>query len=138
MRYRVPWTPRLSASTFWRLCVSRVLRRLCPQCGQGALFARYATLNERCAHCGLIYRRESGAELGSMYLATIVSPCFAAFLFGAIWIFADWSVALSLGVAVPLVLAFCYAFQPYSMGLWTAIEYLTDISNGEWWAKPRL
>ena len=26
---------------------------------------------------------------------------------------------------------------PLSMALWTAVEYLTDVSSGEWWAKPR-
>ena len=87
--------------------------------------------------CGLIYRREPGAELGSMYLSTIISPLFAAALFGAIWIFTDWGLGLSLVVSIPLVVAFSYAFLPYAMGLWTAIEYVTDVANGEWWAQPR-
>jgi uncharacterized protein (DUF983 family) len=128
---------RLRASAVWRLCFKRVLHRRCPQCGRGALFRRYATLCERCFTCGLIYRREPGAELGSMYLSTMISPLFAALVFTLIWIFTDWNLALSLFVSLPLVVGFSYGFLPYAMGLWTALEYLTDVANGEWWAQPR-
>ena len=88
--------------------------------------------------CGLIYRREPGAELGSMYLSATVSQLFAAGVFLAIWLGTDWGWQLSLLVSVPLVVSFCYAFLPWSMSLWTAVEYLHDVVNREWWARPRL
>jgi uncharacterized protein (DUF983 family) len=120
-----------------RPCLSRALRHACPQCGRGRLFDRWAHLSERCEHCGLIYRREDGAELGSMYLGATVSQFFAALVFFAVFFLTDWSQAASLAVGVPLVVAFCYGFMPLSMALWTAVEYLTDVSNREWWARPR-
>jgi uncharacterized protein (DUF983 family) len=117
--------------------VQRALRRTCPQCGRGGLFDRWSHLRERCLVCGLVYRREDGAELGSMYLGATVSQCFAAAVFWAVWLFTDWSAEVALAVGVPLVVGFCYGFQPVAMALWTAVEYLTDVSNREWWARPR-
>lgn len=119
------------------MCVRRALRRCCPQCGQGALFQSYARLHERCPLCGLVYRREPGGELGSMYLSATVSQLFAAVVFVTFWLATDWGLVLSLALGIPLVVTFCYAFLPTSMALWTAIEYCTDVANREWWAKPR-
>jgi uncharacterized protein (DUF983 family) len=136
LRMRMRWTaPRLTG--LHALCFARVLRHACPQCGRGGLFERWARMRERCNHCGLIYRREDGAELGSMYLSATVSQLFAAAVFLVLWIFTDWSPLVGFAVGTPLVVAFCYAFLPLSMALWTAVEYLTDVSNREWWARPR-
>lgn len=118
-------------------CLVRVVRHVCPQCGRGPLFLRWARLRERCDHCGLVYRREDGSELGAMYLGATVSQSFAALVFFAVFFFTDWGQVVSLAVGVPLVVVFCYAFLPMSMALWTGVEYLTDVSNREWWARPR-
>jgi len=118
-------------------CLRRVVRHTCPQCGVGALFDRWAHLRERCNHCGLIYRREDGAELGSMYLSATISQLFAAAVFVLLWVFTDLGTWGGFAVGAPIVLAFCYGFLPLSMALWTAIEYLTDVASGAWWARPR-
>ena len=118
-------------------CLRRVARHTCPQCGVGALFDRWAHLRERCNHCGLIYRREDGAELGSMYLSATISQLFAAAVFVLLWVFTDLGAWGGFAVGAPIVLALCYGFLPLSMALWTAIEYLTDVASGAWWARPR-
>ena len=46
--------PRL-LRTLWR-----GLRRRCPHCGRGALFARWITLHRQCDACGLVYLRNQG------------------------------------------------------------------------------
>lgn len=136
LRLRVTWrAPQLGS--LHRVCLGRVLKGHCPQCGRGPLFARWARLCERCNHCGLIYRREDGAELGAMYLSATVSQLFAAAVFVLMWVFTDWNTTQGLAVGTPIVLLFCYTFLPLSMALWTAIEYLTDVANREWWARPR-
>ena len=135
-RARIRWdAPKLGGLP--STCLARVLRGTCPQCGVGRLFVRWARLRERCGHCGLIYRREDGAELGAMYLSASSSQLFAGCVFLAIYLATDWSPALGLAVGTPLVLAFCYGALPLSMALWTAVEYLTDVANREWWARPR-
>jgi uncharacterized protein (DUF983 family) len=128
---------RRSGMPLWKLCMSRVLHKLCPQCGQGLLFSGFLTLRERCGVCGLIYRREPGAGLGSMYLGTTVTQTMGAVLVLAIFFGTDWSPALATAIGVPFMLAVCYGLQPYSMALWVAVEYLHDVGNHEWWARPR-
>jgi uncharacterized protein (DUF983 family) len=136
LRQRMRWdAPKIGSVV--RLCVVRAIKRHCPQCGRGRLFASWARLSERCDVCGLVFRREDGAELGSMYLSATVSQVFAAAVFAVVWLTTDWSAELALAIGAPLVVAFCYGFLPLSMALWTAIEYVTDVSNREWWAHPR-
>ena len=115
----------------------RALRRRCPQCGEGPLFVRFARLAPSCEVCGLVYRREQGAQTGSMYLTAAVGQVFACLVIGAAWIFTDWSVARFLVIAVPVVSAFCVWFLPLSQALWVAVEYGTDAANGERWVEPR-
>jgi uncharacterized protein (DUF983 family) len=137
VRLRVRWSsPRLGRLVLG-MCLSRVLRHACPQCGRGPLFDRWAHLHERCSYCGLVYRREDGAELGSMYLTATVSQLFAGALFLAVFLWTNWSPALGLAVGTPIVVVFCYGILPLSMALWTAVEYLSDVASGEWWAQPR-
>ena len=53
------------------------------------------------------------------------------------FLWTSWSPALGLAVGTPIVVVFCYGILPLSMALWTAIEYLSDVASGEWWAQPR-
>lgn len=133
-----PADPRTRTPTGARLpFVRRALRGRCPQCGRGALFVRWARLGERCPECGLVYRREPGAQTGSMYLSAAVTQVFAALVILVLVVGTDWRPALQIAVGLPLVVAFCALFLPRSMALWVAIEYATDVSNGEAWARPR-
>jgi|RhiMethySRZTD1v2_1073278.scaffolds.fasta_scaffold466154_2 uncharacterized protein (DUF983 family) len=115
----------------------RVLARHCPQCGSGDLFRRWARLHERCSVCGLIYRRESGSMIGSMYLSAIATEFVAAAIALGLFFGTSWTPAVALSVGLALHLAFAAWFFPYSMSLWVAVEYATDVQNGEWWARPR-
>jgi len=126
-------TPRL-----WRLALGRGLRRRCPQCGAGDLFLRYARLRESCAECGLVLRREQGAQTGSMYLTAAVTEVFAAVLIGIGWIFTDWSTPVFLSVSIPMMLLFSAWFLPVSQAFWVGVEYSTDAANGESWVRPVL
>jgi len=120
-----------------RLCLLRTWHKRCPQCGQGELFLRWARLRERCEVCGLVYRREPGSELGSVTLSTLVNTVLAALLFLGIWALTDWGPWVGLSVSAPLMVAVSYALLPASMSVWVAVEYLTDVYNREWWARPR-
>lgn len=99
---------------------------------------RYARLHASCGVCGLVYRREQGAMTGSMYLSAIVTELFAALLILVIFFGTDLGPAVSIAVALPLLLGFAYWWLPRSMALWTAIEYATDVANREPWAAPRV
>ena len=115
----------------------RAWRGRCPQCGVGRLFAGYARLRERCPSCGLVYRREQGAMTGAMYVSTVVSELFAAALAVLLFLATDWSAAVAVPVGIALVVVFSYLWLPRAMALWVAVEYATDVSNGESWVSPR-
>ncbi|MCC7013820.1 MAG: DUF983 domain-containing protein [Planctomycetes bacterium] len=119
--------------TFFR----RALRKRCPQCGKGALFARFARLHERCGECDLQFRREAGAQTGSMYFSAAVTEIFAMAVALSLFFFTDWSKPVALSVGVIVVLGFSYCFLPIGMAFWTAVEYSVDVSNGESWVAPR-
>lgn len=132
------WRPsRCPVDGVGRLCLRRVRLQRCPQCGRGELFARWARLRERCDVCGLVYRREPGSELGPVALATTVNTGLAGALFLAIWLATDWGPWLGLAVSAPVMVAVSYGLLPLSMSVWVAIDYLADVSSGEWWAHPR-
>ena len=127
----------LSPGQLRLLVLRRALRWRCPQCGEGALFRRYARVREACEHCKLVYRREPGAQTGSMYLCAAVTELFAALVIAVLWTGFDWSVPSYLLVSVPLVAFFCFAFLPVAQALWVGVEYVTDVSNGEPWVDLR-
>jgi uncharacterized protein (DUF983 family) len=120
-----------------RTFFTRVLGKRCPQCGKGDLFARWAKLAERCPVCGLVYRRESGSMIGSMYLSAIATEIFAMGVVLVIFFATSWSLPRMIAVGLALHFAFAAWFLPRSMAIWVAVEYATDVSNGEWWANPR-
>jgi uncharacterized protein (DUF983 family) len=115
----------------------RALRKRCPQCGEGKLFRGFARLHERCPHCGLVYRRESGSQTGAMYISAAVSELFAALVALSLFFFTDWSTTVALTVGVLFVVTFSYTFLPIAMSAWVAVEYTTDVMNGERWVDPR-
>jgi len=126
-----------SPSQVRRLILRRVLARRCPQCGQGALFRRYARLAECCASCGLVYRREPGAQTGSMYMTAVAGEVFAVALIFLFWFSFDWSPTVFVLVTAPQVLVFSVLFLPVSQALWVGVEYATDLSSHEPWAELR-
>ena len=119
------------------LFLRRTLAGRCPQCGKGAIFARWARLCEHCDQCGLVYRRESGSMIGSMYLSAIATEIVAAAISLTLFFATSWTLATALAVGLAIHFAFAAWFYPRSMSIWVAVEYATDVGNGESWAKPR-
>ena len=70
---------------------------------------------------------------GQMYLSAAVTQIVAALLVLAVFFFTDWGLALSLTVALSVIVVFSYWFLPKASALWVAIEFLTDIGNREAW-----
>ena len=66
-----------------------------------------------------------------MYLISIVTQLFAVFLLALFWIATDWSSAVKIAIAVPLLIVFSVVSLPYMRALWVAVEYYTDIKSGE-------
>ena len=120
-----------------RRVARRALALRCPRCGARGMFRGFARLRERCPACDLVFRREQGAQTGSLVLTAAVHQVFAAVVILVIFAGTDWGLALQLSVSIPVVLAFCIAFLPWSQSIWAGIEFATDCVNREEWAQPR-
>ena len=119
----------------WPLFLRRVVRGRCPRCGDGALFRSRFRLAETCDVCALRYRRESGAMTGQMYLSAAITEIVAAVFVLGVFFLTDWSAGFSIAVGLPLIVLFSYWFLPKSMGIWVAIEFMTDVGNREPWVN---
>lgn len=120
-----------------RQCLWRGLRKRCPRCDQKGLHSGFAKLHEACLACGLVLRREQGAQTGAMYMTAAVCQVFSISLVWLAWLFTDWGAPTFMAVAAPIVLVFCACFLPISQTLWVAVEYMTDVTSGEAWVKPK-
>lgn len=128
---------KLPIPSLRRLALLRGVRQRCPQCGEQGLFERFARLRRACPTCGLVLRREQGAQTGTMYLTAAISQVFACLLILAAWLLTDWSAGTFIAVAAPIVLIFCFLLLPVAQCFWIAVEYVTDAVNGEDWVQPR-
>jgi uncharacterized protein (DUF983 family) len=111
-----------------------ILAQRCPRCRTGEMFRDSFTMNDPCPVCGLIFQREEGYFLGSMY----TSYGLAVALLGTFYLIAkallpNWS---SLAVAVVALLPFLPlipAVFRYSRVLWIYLDRAAapgDVSAG--------
>ncbi len=112
-----------------RRVLARGLRRRCPHCGRGPLFAKWFTLHERCRVCGLKIEHKPGDTwalwlIGDrVFIAVLIVAVFLVFRSSS-WAFAGVMLAV---VGVPLV-----ATMPHRMGVCLAADYLSRL----WWGDP--
>jgi uncharacterized protein (DUF983 family) len=104
-----------------RTALIRGLRRRCPRCGEGRLFARFLKTHERCSECGLLYQRDYGDTLMFMIITDRI-PLLAgiAILYFGIHPNGWLSTAVFFGaLSVPLL-----ATLRERQGLALALDYL--------------
>jgi len=106
------------------IAVGRALRRRCPRCGSGSIFAGYTRLRDRCPACGLRFERQEGYWVGAMAVNTAVTIAVYAVTFvSAIvltWPDPPW-VPIAVGT-VALNAVFPIVFYPWSKTLWMALD----------------
>ncbi len=132
-----PEATELELGALVRLVARRALALRCPRCGARGMFRRFAKLHETCPTCELVFRREQGSQTGSMYLTAAVNQVFAALVILAVVLCTDWGLAVQLAVSIPVVVAFCIAFLPWSQAIWAGVEFATDCINREEWGRLR-
>ena len=103
-----------------RTVIWRGLKRRCPRCGRGALFARWFTLEKRCRVCSLEFEEKPG-DTWAFWL--IGDRIFLGFLIIAVFLVfrsSSWTFGLLLLVVtgVPLVWT-----MPHRMGVCVALDF---------------
>jgi uncharacterized protein (DUF983 family) len=118
-------TQPVSSSNRYTMIAGRALRLRCPRCGKGKLFAGWFRMHPECSNCGLLYQREPGFFLGSIYFnygltaAIVTASYFIGFFAGADPDVLLWSLT-----------AFCVLFPlwffRYARSLWLAFDQYWD------------
>lgn len=112
----------------------RSFRLRCPECGKGRIFYAFSKMFHHCVYCGLVYERESGYFLGSIYFnygltALAVTIGYPLLVFG---------FELPSNVIFWSALGFCILFPMwffrYARSMWIAFDQLCDPAE----SKPRI
>ncbi|HUY37860.1 MAG TPA: DUF983 domain-containing protein [Candidatus Binataceae bacterium] len=107
------------------LLIGRALRKCCPVCGNGAVFASHFHMNRACPACHAIFWKDPGESLGAMYLDYAV----AAGAFLICWAILDWTTTLSdltqLVILCVIAVGSVLLCFPYTRSAWTVLVYIS-------------
>lgn len=114
--------------------VRAIVGQRCPRCLTGRMFRGSVTMNDPCPDCGLVFQREEGYFLGSMY----VSYGLSVVLIGAAYLAVTHIWPTLTAIPVLAIITVMYApFIPavfrYSRVIWIYFERAicpSDISAG--------
>ncbi len=106
--------------------VSRALRRRCPWCGTGALYASWFRMHPRCGHCGRQLEREEEGYRTVAYFLNLVLSEFVLMAVLVSWAVATWPTppwdTIQIVGAVSMVIA-PLALYPVSRALFIAADF---------------
>lgn len=111
-----------------------MLRLRCPRCLNGKVFRGSFAMNDPCPVCGLVFQREEGYFLGSMYVSYFLSGIIltTSFVAGHL-LLTDWNPhVILLLVPLPLIPLVPMVFR-YSRVIWMYIDRWVcpgDVSAG--------
>ena len=103
-----------------------ILLLKCPHCCQGAVFRKPFLMHRTCAQCGIVYERERGYFMMSVFVGYvmgffIVVPVLAALYFTV----RPSMMGYLVGAVVALVLAIPFIFH-YARVIWMHLDELMD------------
>lgn len=109
----------------WRVFLRGWVKH-CPVCGQGHLFNRWVSMEERCPRCGLRFDRIEGQWSGDIGVNTIVS--FGAMLIvllgGVLLTWPEPNMAVIGAAAIAIAVFMPIFFLPFSKTVWLASDLL--------------
>lgn len=109
-----------------RRILARGLRLRCPECGRTSLYGSLFKMKHHCSHCGLVFEREQGYFIGSLYINVIVTESLLLFLFMVYYTVRPVSedslyiILFSLALILPLI------FFHHSRSLWLSIDHIIE------------
>ena len=107
------------------LTLGRCLKLRCPACGEGSIVGRPFQVKERCAVCGVIFKREEGFFVGAI-MANVVATEGTILIayFVCLFLISNEQTMLTIlfivGVTFPLV------FYHHSWALWLGMDHLIE------------
>lgn len=102
-----------------------ILTQRCPVCLQGQIFSSFLESNKHCPHCGVLYEREHGFYLNSMFIAyTLGFLVILPSAFYLLWIESTVMV-FSIAIIVETVILWPLIFR-YSRVIWMHMDQIFD------------
>jgi uncharacterized protein (DUF983 family) len=110
----------------YRTMLSRALRLRCPRCGEGILFMGWFRMRSRCDWCGLVYEREPGFFLGSVYVNYGLTALMVTIAYVAMIATNSATPDQLLAGLTVFCLVFPVWFFRYARSLWLGFDYYWD------------
>ncbi len=102
---------------------SGLLRQRCPTCLRGPIYKSGLDMNAQCPECGLVFEREPGYFVGSMYISYALSSVFMIALAGTGYLlFPRVDLAWIMLGAIVLFLPFAVMTTRYSRVIWIYLD----------------
>jgi len=105
--------------------VIAILTQRCPICLRGSIFRTFLESHKQCPHCGILYEREHGFYLNSMFIAYTLG--FLLLLPSAFYLFwIESTVTLfSIAIIVETIVLWPLIFR-YSRVIWMHMDQIFD------------
>lgn len=105
--------------------LKRSLRRRCPMCGGGAIFASHFKMNRECSQCHAIFWKDPGEGLGAMYVDYAV----ATVAFAVLWPILAYGTRMTDGVQMTILASAAvtsvFVCYPWTRSVWTLLVFLS-------------
>src|SRR5215471_19264363 len=115
---------------FWVL-FRRAIRLRCPLCGQGRLFRGWFAMHKQCPHCGVLFEREPGFFLGSIYINYGLTALIVAIAYPVLLFKANVPKGQLLAGSLAFTILFPVLLFPWARSLWLGFDQWHDPRPGE-------
>ncbi|MFS8084912.1 MAG: hypothetical protein ACMG6H_04730 [Acidobacteriota bacterium] len=107
------------------LTLGRCLKLRCPACGKGWIVGRPFHVNEHCATCGVIFKREEGFFVGAIMANVLATEgTILIVYFASLFLISNEQTMLTIlfivGVTFPLF------FYHHGWALWLGLDHLIE------------
>ena len=97
----------------------------CPHCCHGAAFSSFLKMNRTCPHCGILFEREHGYFLNSMFIGYALNVIIFALAFGLAYLIGGDSFRSFVFAAILMVLMIPVVFR-YARIIWMHVDEIVD------------
>ena len=97
----------------------------CPHCCRGATFSGLLQMNTTCPNCGIVFEREHGYFLNSMFIGYALDLIIFAIFFGILYLIGVVPLNAFVISALLVVLLIPVVFR-YARVLWMHIDEVVD------------
>lgn len=129
----------------WMAAVGRrlwaILRLRCPRCLRAPVFKKGLTLNDPCPVCGLVFEREPGYFIGSLYVSYgLAVVLLVSFYYILVMLLPEWNPLVIALLAVLASIPFAPVLSCYARVIWLHFDRTampSDLTSHGTWLQAR-